>query len=66
MKDTDRTSSLDNLFTSAGDLKLTVRKSPFFTRPAYQYTSAEIGRQWSSTESEPLTEEPNCDKLSSR
>lgn len=35
-------SSVDELFTSEGELKRRPTISPFFLRPAYQYTSAEI------------------------
>lgn len=35
-------SSMDELFTSEGELKRRPEISPFFLRPAYQYTSAEV------------------------
>lgn len=35
-------SSLGELFTSEGELKRRPEISPFFLRPAYQYTSAEV------------------------
>lgn len=34
--------SMDSLFNNKGELKRRVEISPFFLRPAYQYTSAEI------------------------
>lgn len=38
----DQQSSLDELFTSEGNLKHKIELSPFFLRPVYQYTSAEV------------------------
>lgn len=35
-------SSLDSLFNNKGELKRKITVSPFFLRPAYQYTIAEI------------------------
>ena len=34
--------ALDSLFNNKGELKRRVEISPFFLRPAYQYTSAEV------------------------
>ena len=44
---------LDDLFTSEGEVRKKAELSPFFLRPAYQYTCAEIH----DTEQQELHEE---------
>lgn len=44
MPNQGRSTPIDTLFNSNGEVKYRIKKSSFFTRPAYQYTHAEVGK----------------------
>ena len=39
-----KSTPIDTLFKSNGEVKYRIKKSSFFARPAYQYTHAEVGK----------------------